>query len=288
MNSEKTSISTYFSQVDGSKLLKKQEEIQLAKIMDAGRWHDSEGNLNPEKLWDLSKDKDTLRRAKKARERLISSNLRLVASVAKNYQNKGCEFEDLIQEGNVGLMDGIDRFDYRKEFKISTYCTWWIKQRIDRLISNTGRTVRFPVHVQCLATKLKKIIEDYNNEFGCTPSVPEMAAALGSTEDMAKAAWQFLVPNNTITMDQNPSSSEEGDETLHSYIEDENAVSPLDAVSHKEIVGIVKEVIKTLPPRDEKILRLRFGILEDDKDHESWPITEEEMKVLEERKNGRE
>lgn len=281
----KSSLAQYFSEVDGGNLLTKDEELKLAKMMDAGRWHDKNGNISTEKLWDLSKDPETLYKAKKAREKLVNANLRLVASVAKNYQNKGCELEDLIQEGNIGLMDGIDRFDYRKNLKISTYTHWWIRQRIDRLISNHGRTVRVPVHVQTLANKLKGIIEDYTKEFGIMPSISEIAAALECTTDMAKAALQAITPNPTITLDYS-SSSEDGDEPLHSYIEDEDAISPLEMISQQELIKSIKKIIKTLSIRDEKILRLRFGIIEDNKDHKSWPITEGEMKELKKRKNG--
>lgn len=284
---DKTSLNQYFSEVDGGKLLTKNEELRLARIMDEGRWHDKEGNLNPYKLWDLSKDPKVLKRAKMAREKLVKRNLRLVASVAKNYQNKGCELEDLIQEGNIGLIDGIDRFDYKKELKISTYCTWWIRQRIDRLISNHGRTIRVPVHVQTLSNKLRGILEDFIDKNGHMPTAEDISRELDCTLDMAKQALQVLLPNPIVSLDNNPGFLDDGDEhNLHSYIVDENSRSPFDAVSHQDLVKSIKAVINELPERDEKILRLRFGIVEDDKDHESWPITKEEIKELEKRKNG--
>lgn len=286
MKKEKTSLSQYFSEVDDGRLLTKKEELELAKIMDAGRWHEKDGSLNPNRLWDLSKEPKILRKSKKAREKLISSNLRLVASVAKHYQNKGCELEDLIQEGNIGLIDGIDRFDYKKNLKISTYCTWWIRQRIDRLISNHGRTVRVPVHVQTLANKLRGMIESHVKEHGHMPSIPEIAEQLECTYDMAKAALKCISQYGNIAIDHGP-SSEDGDDSLHSIIEDENAIDPFGLVSQQELIKSIKEVIQTLPERDEKILRLRFGVTEDPKDHVSWPITKEEMKELENRKNGR-
>jgi RNA polymerase primary sigma factor len=278
------SLAIYFSEVDGGKLLTKEQEIMLAKTIEAARYRDASGRRSDSKLWRDDIDDLTLRKAVKAREKLVNSNLRLVASVAKRYQGKGCELEDLIQEGNIGLMDGIDRFDWTRNLKISTYCTWWIRQRIDRLISNHGRTVRVPVHVQTLANKAKSIIENYVSEFNMQPSIEEMANLLDSTEDMAKAALQAMGPNPTIALDHSPSGQSDNDETLHSYIEDEEASSPLDSMSHKELVESIKGVIKTLPERDEKILRLRFGIIEDDVDHKNWPISEKEMQVLEQRK----
>jgi RNA polymerase primary sigma factor len=283
-SSNQSSLSIYFSEVDGGDLLTREEEQQLAQTMDLARQKDKNGKRSTEQLWREDVDPGVLRRAKRAREKLITSNLRLVASVAKNFQGKGCELADLIQEGNIGLMDGIDRFDWEKKLKISTYCTWWIRQRIDRLISNHGRTVRVPVHVQTLIGKVKKATESYIEEHGNTPSVEFLSEKLGETTDMVRAAIEHMNPNSTITLDHSPGSgSEETEKTLHSYLKDDNASSPLDAISHKELVLGIRNVIKTLNPRDEKILRLRFGIVEDPKDHNSWPIIEEEMRILEER-----
>lgn len=281
---EKTSLSQYFADVDDGALLNKAEELELAQTMDEGRWHEADGSLNPNRLWDWSKDPNIIKRAQQARERLVSCNLRLVASVAKTYQNKGCEFEDLIQEGNIGLMDGIDRFDYRKSLKISTYCVWWIRQRIDRLISNHGRTVRVPVHVQTLSSKLRNMIDKFMKENDCMPGIAEIAEKLECTTDMAKQALQAIATNHTIPLDHSPTNMEDSDESLHSYIEDKDAASPMDVISHQELILAIKDIIKTLPERDEKILRLRFGILEDSKDHNSWPITEGEMEELNNRK----
>lgn len=287
---EKTSLGRYFSEVDGDKLLTKAQELALAETMDLGRWHDEDGSVNSNKLWDPIKEKEDpemVNRAKMAREKLVKSNLRLVASVAKHYQNKGCELEDLIQEGNIGLMDGIDRFDHKRGLKISTYCTWWIRQRIDRLISNHGRTVRVPVHVQTLANKLKSLLEKHIKEHNAMPTVLEISEMLECTTDMAKQALQSITNNNTITLDHSPGSSDESDESLHSYIEDKDAASPMDLVSQQELIETIKDVIKTLPPREEKILRLRFGITEDASDHKSWPITFEEIESIQERAKKR-
>lgn len=277
---DKTTLSQYFSDVDDGKLLTKDQELALAEIMDRGRWHEKDGKLNHKKLWDFSKNPSIIRESQKARKKLINSNLRLVASVAKHYQNKGCELEDLIQEGNIGLIDGIDRFDYKKAWKISTYCTWWIRQRIDRLISNQGRTVRVPVHVQTLSNKLKAELDSYIKENECMPSASEVSKMIDCTEDMAKEALNAIIKNPTITLDHSPSSMDDNDETLHSYIEDKEAASPMDIVAQQELIETIKEVIKTLPERDEKILRLRFGITEDPKDHEAWPISESELDEL--------
>lgn len=255
INTSNNSLSLYFNEVEGGKLLTRAEEQDLSKKKEAGD--------------------------ARARDKLIRYNLRLVASIAKNFQGQGCDLEDLIQEGNIGLMDGIDRFDWRRGLKISTYCTWWIRQRIDRLISNHGRTVRVPVHVQTLAAKLRKLMVEYQKQFDCDPTVEEVMTMLACTEEMAKAAMKTIMPNPTIALDHSPSSQADNDETLHSYIEDKQAVDPVELVSHHDLVKVIRNVVKTLPPRDEKILRLRFGISEDPSMTDGeYGLTDSEAKEL--------
>lgn len=252
------SLSLYFNDVEGGRLLTREEEMELAKRKEAGD--------------------------ERARDKLIRCNLRLVASIAKNFQGQGCDLEDLIQEGNIGLMDGIDRFDWRRKLKVSTYCTWWIRQRIDRLISNHGRTVRVPVHVQTLAAKLRKLLDSYHKEFDCDPSIDEVMKMLDCTQEMAKAAMMTIMPNPTIALDHSPSNQSDNDETLHSYIEDKQAVDPVEMVSHHDMVKVIRDVISTLPPRDEKILRLRFGIGEDStRASEDYKLTDKEAKAIKRR-----
>ena len=282
---DRTSINTYFSEVNhNSKLLSKDQEIELSKLMDSGRWRDANGELDESKIWRDDIDDISLRRAKKAREKLIQSNLRLVVSVARSHQNKGCDLEDLIQEGNVGLIDGINRYDYTKGFKVSTYATWWIRQRIERLISNHGKTVRVPIHVQNLTLKLKPILDAYSKEFNSSPSISDIMRLLECSEDMARAALDAAITNQTITLDH-PSINSNDETDMHSYFEDENNINPLDIISNQELMEVIREAISELSPRDEKILRLRFGITEDPKDHNNWGITYEEMSNLNLRKN---
>lgn len=249
------SLSMYFNEVEGGDLLTREEEIRLAQRMEKGD--------------------------QAARDKLIRCNLRLVASIAKNFQGQGCDLEDLIQEGNIGLMDGIDRFDWRRKLKISTYATWWIRQRVDRLISNHGRTVRVPVHVQTNATKLRKLLDAYHQEFDCAPTVEEVMTMLGCTKEMAKAAMKTIMPNPIVALDHSPSSQDDNDESLHSYIEDTNSINPMDMVSHRDVVKVIREVIAVLPPRDEKILRLRFGITVNPEDaDEEYRLTKRDADEL--------
>ncbi len=255
-------LSLYFNEVEGGRLLTRQEEVELAKRIEKGD--------------------------QAARSKLIRFNLRLVASIAKNFQGQGCDLEDLIQEGNIGLMDGIDRFDWRRNLKLSTYATWWIRQRVDRLISNHGRTIRVPVHVQTLAQKLRKMMDAYHKEFDCDPCIEEVMTMLSCTKEMAKAAMMTIMPNPTIALDHSPSSQSDNDETLHSYIEDKQAIDPVSLVSHHDLVRLIRDIIKTLPPRDEKILRLRFGIGEDkSRAPDSYKLTDNEAKELSKRVKGR-
>lgn len=276
-------LSTYYSQVKNDRLLTKEEETELAKAMDAARWRDDKGKKDVKKLWSEDIDPKTLRKAQKARDKLIQSNLRLVASVAKRYKNRGLLFEDLIQEGNVGLMDGIDRFEWEREFKISTYCMYWIRQRIERLIMNESRTVRVPVHVQTMANSIRSEVEKHIQDNGTKPSREEIMKMADCSEDMAVAILNVFNNNPIVPLDHSPSNQEDNDEMLHAYFEDEDQQTPFDNLSEKELIKTIRDIIKDLPSRDEKIIRLRFGITEDPNDHVNWPITEEEINVLEER-----
>jgi RNA polymerase primary sigma factor len=134
-----------------------------------------------------------------------------------------------------------------------------------------------------LIGKVKKTTDVYVEEFGHMPTVEYLSEKLGETTDMVRAAIEHMNPNSTIALDHSPGGGEETEKTLHNYLKDDNASSPLDAISHKELVSGIRNVIKTLSPRDEKILRLRFGITEDPKDHDSWTITEGEMELLKKR-----
>ncbi len=257
-----TSANSYFKNVNNQLLTKEQEVKYCRQVAEGSGW---------------------------AKNKLVLHNLRLVASVAKNYQNRGCDLEDLIQEGNIGLMKGIEKFDVERGHKLSTYVTWWIRQRIDRYIHNHGKVVRLPVHVQSLASKMKKVINDYRKEFNTDPNIEEICQVLEGldckiTPEIAKAAFQSMMPNQVMQMDHSPNSASPED-SMHSYIEDSTIANPIDFMSQNDIIKVVKSEIEKLPIRDEKIIRLRFGISEDPTDSDSFPITEDEMEVLKNRKN---
>jgi len=294
-NSETTSIGLYFQEVDDGPLLTREEEVALAKTVDLARYRDKGGKINFKKLWRDDVDKKTLHKAKRAREKMIESNLRLVAGIAKKYQNRGCDIEDLIQEGNIGLIRGIDGYDYKmtyvdengqeKNNKLSTYCTAWIHQKISRLIQNQSKTVRIPVHVQTLSTKVKKLVEDYISLNGYDPSIDEIFEKINQDEKSSKKTKEAIKQalkchlSKTISLDETYSPNGEGDESLYNCIPDEN-VDLENHIFRTEMEKAVREVMSNLSPREEKIARLRFGIGENENNHNSKPITKEEFEEL--------
>lgn len=300
-NKDETSISLYFKEVDDGPLLTREQEVNLAKQMDAARWRDKDGKISFTKLWKDDVDSTTLRKAKRAREKMISANLRLVAKIAKKYQNRGCDLEDLIQEGNIGLIRGVDGFNYKithvgedgKEIsnKLSTYCTNWIRQKIERAVQNHSRTVRIPVHVQTLSTKIKTLIKEFVSLNGKEPSVEYLLKIVNDNIENTKQAKktkeaikQALNCSNvkTVSLDKAYSSFEDNEESLYNCIPDEE-VDLENNILRKEMEVAIRKIMSSLSPREEKIARLRFGIFENDDDYTSKPITEKEFSKLEER-----
>lgn len=249
-----------FNKKGNKKLLTKEEETILAKAIDKARLRDEHGNKDHKNLWDLSKDAKTLKEAKKAREKLIMSNLRLVTSIAKKYQGRGIEFEDLIQEGYIGLMFGIDRFDFNKDIRISTYCSWWIKQKISRLITEKSNLVRVKSHVQEVSRKLKVYKDNYYNKFGKEPNIDTISSELNCSKNIINLAERFLKKEKIIHIDH--LLNEEDTESYHNLIPDKHVLSPFENLTNKELVSMIRKSLGNLPKRDEKILKLRFGIRE--------------------------
>jgi len=212
---------------------------------------------------------------------MIKSNIRLAISIAKKYQNKGCPLEDLIQESNIGLMKAVDRFDWRRGFKFSTYACWWIKQAVRRYIASHSNSIRLPSYAKGLLWKIKGTIEEYENEFGVAPSQEELADLLGVTTTTLKSiitcASQPISLDSTIKY--NGSGGPSQGRSLADVIADENA-DPTERMDREKIIGLVKEALYTLDEREEKIIRLRFGISEDPNDHINFPITKKELTIL--------
>ncbi len=223
-------VKVYLKEIGRVPLLNSEEEIDLAmRIMD--------GDQN-------------------AKRRLSEANLRLVVSIAKRYVGRGMQFLDLIQEGNLGLIKAVEKFDYTKGFKFSTYATWWIRQAITRAIADQARTIRIPVHMVETINKVKKVSSQLLHKNGHEPSVDEIAAELDMPVDKVREIMR--VAQEPVSL-ETPIGEEE-DSHLGDFIPDDEAPAPADAASHTLLKEQLGDVLSTLTPREEKVLRLRFGL----------------------------
>lgn len=223
-------VKVYLKEIGRVPLLTPEEEIDLATRMEQG---DEE-----------------------ARKRLAEANLRLVVSIAKRYVGRGMQFLDLIQEGNLGLIKAVEKFDHTKGFKFSTYATWWIRQAITRAIADQARTIRIPVHMVETINKVKKVTSQLLHKNGHDPSADEIAAELDMPVDKVREIMR--VAQEPVSL-ETPIGEEE-DSHLGDFIPDDDAPAPAEAASHTLLKEQLSDVLSTLTPREEKVLRLRFGL----------------------------
>lgn len=248
-------IGLYLKEMARVPLLDEVEEVSLAKRVEAGRKARKQLNKSPQNEcadeWRFYIDD-----GQQAREHLIKANTRLVVSIAKKYMTRGVPFLDLIQEGNLGLMKAVEKFDYKRGFRFSTYATWWIRQTITRAIADQSRTIRVPVHMTDRIRRLFRIARELEQELSRKPTIEELAEKMEmeprKVQWMLKVSWQPLSLERPVGDDE--------DSELGSFIVNESEPTPAEATYDTMLKEKLEELLTTLTPREARILRLRFGL----------------------------
>jgi RNA polymerase primary sigma factor len=251
-------VGLYLKEMSRVPLLSVSEELSLAKRIEAGRdadrmLNDKEANISEDRKIELL---TILRDGEQAWEHLIKANTRLVVSVAKKYMGRGVPFLDLIQEGNMGLMKAVEKFDYTRGFRFSTYATWWIRQAITRSIADQGRTIRIPVHMIDRIRELYKVSHALEQSLGRKPFATEVAREMNV--NVRKVQWMMRISWLPLSL-ESPVGDEE-DSELGMFVEDDQTPSPMEVTYKSMLRDKIDEVLNTLSPREARILRLRFGL----------------------------
>ncbi len=225
-------MNAYFNHLSRGRLLTREEEVTLSQRIEAGDQN--------------------------ARKQMIEANLRLAVSIAKRHQRTGCNLEDLIQESNVGLIKAVDRFDWRRGFKFSTYASWWIKQAVRRHVTDTASDIRVPAHMTALAWHISVFVEEYEGKFGVKPTNEEIGAMMCVSPDTVQEVFNSSGVRSTVSLDQMIGDSD-GKKVIET-IPDNEIESPDEAIDQQKIMRAISQCLDRLTPREEQVLRLRFGV----------------------------
>jgi RNA polymerase primary sigma factor len=255
------SVRAYLKRIGKVPLLNAEQEVDLAKRIEGGlcaserlRQSEQDGEKTGTAM---RRDLDWISRdGERAKNRLLESNLRLVVSIAKRYNGRGLTFLDLIQEGNLGLIRAVEKFDYTKGYKFSTYAHWWIRQAITRAMADQARTIRIPVHMVEVVNKLGRVQRDLLQRFGRDPTLQELAKEMDITPDRVLEVQQYA--RDPISLNQ--TIGDEGDSEMGDFIEDSEAVVAIDVVSFSMLKDKLQEVLRTFSEREAGVIRLRFGL----------------------------
>jgi RNA polymerase primary sigma factor len=238
-----SNLDSYFKQIGRTPLLTRAEEVELAKKIEAGD--------------------------QRARAKMIESNLRLAVSIAKKYSKYGSNLEDLIQESNIGLIKAVEKFDWRKGFKFSTYACWWIKQSVTRYLTGDSTILKIPSHTLSDARKLNQVIKDFEEEFNQEPSKEDISEIMGISIGQVENAIAALKSRYVKSIDTPISSDGDNKTTLGDLIPDNNSISIDSRLDNEKLRAVIVKALKSLSKREELVLRLRFGIGETDADDQN-------------------
>lgn len=275
-------VSLYLKEISRIPLLTAAQEVEYARGMETGKRAKFRLHKNHLSSPERTRLEQRVHEGEQSRQKLIKANFRLVVSIAKKYIGRGVSFLDLIQEGNIGLIRAVEKFDYTRGFKFSTYATWWIRQAITRAIADQGRTIRVPVHMCERINKLTRVSRQLVQELGREPTSDEIAKELNTTPRKVE---------RIIKISQRPLSlempvGEEQDSHLGDFIPDEMTLGPTDAASHQLLREQMEEILTSLSPREGRVLQLRFG-LKDGKSHtleevgKKFGVTRERIRQIE-------
>lgn len=250
------SVGLYFREMGQQGLLTAEEEVQLAKEIEAGRAAELQIETEELTLDEMDQLAILCEIGDAARAHLIRANTRLVVSIAKKYRGRGLQFLDLIQEGNVGLMKAVEKYDYRRGNRFSTYATWWIRQAVTRALANHGRTIRIPAHLGGRISKLYQVAQELEQEYGRQPTAEEIAEHMDLPAERVR--WMLRTSRQPVHLER--PVGDESDAELGDFIEDVDAPPPAETVAQKMLTEELGEILDQLTPREARILRLRYGL----------------------------